>query len=101
MRHRDFEQANLRRFGGGGEQMQIDVAVVGGGDREHRSYEPRLKSLEQAHRGQGDAPLFLQGVVVRIAPEQSLVRAQRRFELDVFWQRLNGVHSQGVRRLWL
>ncbi len=50
---------------------------------------------------QGDAALFLQGHVVRIAPEQSLMRAQRRFDLDVFRQYRNVVHAQPVRRLAL
>ena len=81
--------------------MQIDVAVIGGGAGEHRTHQARLKLLQHAHGVQGDAALFLQGVVMRIAAEQALMLAQRRLDFDVFGQHGDIVDAQSVRRLAL
>ena len=82
-------------------QMQIDVAVVGGGTRENRSHQARLKLVEHPHGVEGDAALLLQRVVVRIASKQALMRPQRGFNLDVFRQHGNVVDTQAVGGLAL
>ena len=101
MRYADFEEPHGDRLRSIRKQMQIDVAVIGGGAREHRSDQARLELAQHAHRIQGDAALFFQGGVVGIAPEQSLMFAQRGYDFDVFRQHRDIIHAQPIRRLAL
>ena len=61
----------------------------------------RLKLGQHAHGVERDAALFLQGVVMGIAPEQPLMRAQRGLDLDVLRQHRDIVDAEAIRRLAL
>ena len=101
MRHADLQEADRHRFGSIGEQVQVDIAVVRRGPREHRAHQARLELRQNPHGVECDAPLFLQGVIMGIAPEQALVRAQRIFYLDVLRQHCDIVYAQTIRCLAL
>src|SRR6266404_171023 len=64
VRHADFGEAQGNRLRTVREQVQVDVAVIGGGAREHRSRQPRLELVQHAHGVEGDAALLSQGMVV-------------------------------------
>jgi hypothetical protein len=60
-----------------------------------------LKLCQNPHGVERDAPLFLQGVIMGIAPEEALMRAQRSFDLDVLWQYRDIVDAQAIGRVAL
>ena len=64
-----------------GEQVQLDVVVLGRGAGEHRAHEPRLEIRQHLHGRQRGAALPRERLAVFGAAEQPLILGQRIFDL--------------------